>query len=174
MEEIINRVANSSLVTFDLEQLHVPGERIVYDIKKDLFQELILKEKDFRDHIKNHGWNEFEGKYVSIVCTADAVVPTWAYMLLAVALKPFAKKIFFGSIEEMEKELYREALDKIDWEKYRDAKVVVKGCSDVHVPVSAYVDVTSKLAGVASSVMYGEPCSTVPVFKSTRRAPSAK
>lgn len=165
MEEIINRVANSSLVTFDLEQLHVKGDRVVYDIKNNLFQELILKEKDFRDHIKNHSWNEFEGKLVSIVCTADAVVPTWAYMLLAVALQPFAKKIFFGTAEEMEKELYREVLGGIDWEKYRDAKVVVKGCSDIEVPVSAYVDVTSKLAGVASSIMYGEPCSTVPVFK---------
>ena len=174
MSEIINRVANSSLVTFDLEQLHVAGDRVVYDIKDDLFQGLILREKDFREHIKNHSWNEFEGKLVSIVCTADAVVPTWAYMLLAVAMQPFATKVFFGTAEEMEKELFREALDRVDWETYRDAKVVVKGCSDVHVPVSAYVEATSRLTGLASSVMYGEPCSTVPVFKRASRAPVSR
>lgn len=165
MDEIINRVANSSLVTFDLEQLHVPGERAVYDIKDHLFQGLILREKDFREHVKNHSWPEYQDKLVSIVCTADAVVPTWAYMLLAVALRPYAKRIFFGTAEELERELFHEKLSTIDWEQYRDAKVVVKGCSDVHVPVSAYVEATAKLSGVASSIMYGEPCSTVPIFK---------
>lgn len=165
MEEIINRVANSSLITFDLEQLHAPGDRVVYDIKDHLFQGLILREKDFREHVKDHAWSGYEGKLVSIVCTADAIVPTWAYMLLAVALKPYAKRVFFGTVEEMESALFHEKLMSIDWEQYRGAKVVVKGCSDVHVPVSAYVEATSKLSGVAASIMYGEPCSTVPIYK---------
>ena len=172
MDEIVNRVANSSLVTFDLEQLHVPGDRAVYDIKDHLFQGLILREKDFREHVKNYSWSDYQDKLVSIVCTADAVVPTWAYMLLAVALKPYARRVFFGTLEEMEKELFHEKLSSIDWEQYRDVKVVVKGCSDVHVPVSAYVETTSQLASVAASVMYGEPCSTVPIFKSAKSAQS--
>jgi hypothetical protein len=163
--EIVNRVANSSLITFDLEQLHVPGERATYDIADHLFQGVILREKDFREHIKDHSWSGYQDKLVSIICTADAVVPTWAYMLLAVALKPFARRIFFGSLEELERELFHEKLLSIDWEQYRGAKVVVKGCSDVQVPVSAYVEATSQLSAVASSVMYGEPCSTVPIFK---------
>lgn len=167
--EIINRVATSSLVTFDLETLHVPGERVVYDIKDNLFQGLILREKDFREHVKSNAWSSYQDKLVSIVCTADAIVPTWAYMLLAVALKPYARRVFFGSVEEMEKELFHEKLLSIDWQQYRGAKVVVKGCSDVHVPVSAYVEATSQLASVAASVMYGEPCSTVPIFKAQSR-----
>ena len=175
MEEIINRVANSSLVTFDLETLYVRGERVTYDIKDHLFQGLILREKDFRDHIKAHNWSGYQDKFVNIVCTADAIVPTWAYMLLAVALKPYAKRIFFGASEEMEKEIFHEGLSAVDWEQYRNAKVVVKGCSDLQVPVSAYVEATSRLASVASSVMYGEPCSTVPIFKArTATAPGQK
>ncbi|MEI9919738.1 MAG: DUF2480 family protein [Bacteroidota bacterium] len=170
MEEIVNRVANSSLITFDLETLHVPGERVVYDIKDHLFQGLILREKDFREHVKDHSWSDYQDKLVSIVCTADAVVPTWAYMLLAVALKPYARRVFFGSVEEMDKELFHEKLLSIDWGQYRGAKVVVKGCSDVQVPVSAYVEATSQLAAVAASVMYGEPCSTVPIFKRAKTA----
>ncbi|HZY81682.1 MAG TPA: DUF2480 family protein [Cyclobacteriaceae bacterium] len=168
MDEIINRVANSSLVTFDLERLHVPGERVVYDIKDHLFQGLILREKDFREHVKTFNWPGFQDKLVSIVCTADAVVPTWAYMLLAVAMKPYAKRVFFGTVDEMEKELFHEQLALIDWDQYRNVKVVVKGCSDVHVPVSAYVEATSRLIMLASSVMYGEPCSTVPIFKAPK------
>jgi hypothetical protein len=170
-DEIINRVANSSLVTFDLETLYTPGDRVVYDIKDHLFQGLILREKDFREHVKNNLWSGYQDKLVSIVCTADAIVPTWAYMLLAVALKPFARRVFFGSMEEMERELFHEKLLSVDWRQYEGVKVVVKGCSDVQVPVSAYVEATSQLAAVASSVMYGEPCSTVPIFKSSKSRP---
>ncbi len=167
--EIINRVANSSLVTFDLEQLHVTGERVVYDIKGYLWQEMILREKEFREHVKTFDWSQYSDKLVSVVCTADAIVPTWAYMLVASALEPHARRVFFGSVDELEGVLFHEQLQKIDWEKYRGAKVVVKGCSDVHVPVSAYVEATSRLVGVAASVMYGEPCSTVPIFKRVPR-----
>src|SRR5688572_19653878 len=159
-DQIINRVASSPLVTFDLERFHRPGVRVLYDIKDLLYQGLVLREKEFRDHVKHHDWSLYKDKFVAITCSADAIVPTWAYMLLTVALQPFAKRIFFGSIEEMEAGLFQEELAAIDWSQYRDAKVVIKGCSDVHVPPSAYVEATARLSAVASSVMYGEPCST--------------
>ena len=168
--EIINRVASSPLVTFDLEKFHQPGDRVLYDIKDLLFQGLILKEKDFREHIRVHNWAGYKDKLVAITCSADAVVPTWAYMLLTTALQPFAKRIFFGSLDDMETALFRESLDTVDWEAFRDVKVVIKGCSDVHVPAGAYVEATRRLAAVASSIMYGEPCSTVPVFKRPKSA----
>ncbi len=168
-KEIINRVASSPLVTFDLEKYHQPGERVLYDIKDLLFQGLILKEKDFRDHIRHHDWSAYKEKFVAITCSADAIIPTWAFMLLASAMQPFARRICFGSLDELEATLFRESLATIDWEAFRDSKVVIKGCSDVHVPAAAYVEATHRLAGVAASIMYGEPCSTVPVFKRPSR-----
>ena len=168
-EQIVNRVASSQLVTFDLERFHQPGERVLYDIKDLLYQGLILKEKDFRDHVRRHDWSQYKGKLVAITCSADAIVPTWAYMLLTVALQPHAKRIFFGSLDEMEVMLFQESLSMVDWNQYRDAKIVIKGCSDVHVPAAAYVEATARLSAVATSVMYGEPCSTVPVFKKSAR-----
>lgn len=164
-EEIINRVSNSQLVTFDLEELYTPGERVLFDVKNLLFQELVLREKDFRDFIKSHDWALYKNKYVAITCSADAVVPTWAYMLLASALQPYASEVIFGTLQDLETLLFKQALVKIDWEKYTNAKVIIKGCSKVEVPVSAYVDVTNHLRPLASSIMFGEPCSTVPVFK---------
>jgi len=153
------------LQTIDLEELYVPGQRVTLDIKDQLFQEMILKEKDFRDFIKSNDWSIYKGKHVAIHCSADAIVPTWAYMLLAVALKPFATTIIFGSLEEMEAQLFKAKLDSIDWSVYQNGKVVIKGCSKVNVPVAVYVDVTSRLQPIASSIMFGEPCSTVPIFK---------
>jgi len=163
--EIVNRVSSSSLVTFDLEKLYTPGERVLFDIKSLLFQELILREKDFRDFIKLHDWSQYTNKYVAITCSVDAVVPTWAYMLLTVALKTYASEVIFGSLQDLETTLFKNALEKIDWEKYSNARVVIKGCSKVEVPVSSYVEATNRLRPVASSIMFGEPCSTVPVFK---------
>jgi len=133
-----------------------------------LFQGLILKEKDFRDFIKTHDWSQYKDKLVAITCTADAVIPTWAYMLLTISLQPFAAKIFFGSLGEMESHLFHEALAVINWEQYRDAKVVIKGCSKVEVPVSAYVEVTGYLRPLVASMMFGEPCSTVPLYKRSK------
>jgi hypothetical protein len=133
-----------------------------------LFEGIILKEKDFRDFIKNTDWSIYKNKFVAITCSADAIVPTWAFMLLAGAVQPFALKVFFGSIEEMESVLFKEKLDALNWEEYRDTKVVIKGCSKVNVPVSAYVEVIKHLRPIASSIMYGEPCSTVPLFKKPR------
>ncbi len=163
--EIVNRVSNSPLVTFDLEELYTPGERILFDIKNLLFQELILREKDFRDFIKSHDWSQYTDKYVAITCSADAVVPTWAYMLLTASLQPHTSIVIFGSIQDLETTLFKNTLDKIDWKRFTNAKVVIKGCSKVAVPISAYIEVTNRLRPVASSIMFGEPCSTVPVFK---------
>ncbi|HMR57055.1 MAG TPA: DUF2480 family protein [Cyclobacteriaceae bacterium] len=163
--EIKNRINSSQLVTFDLEELYTPGERILFDIKNLLFQELILREKDFRDFMKDHEWAKYQNKVVAITCSADAIVPTWAYMLLASALQPHVQMLVFGSLQDLEARLFEEALNKIEWTKFSNAKVVVKGCSKVEVPVSAYVEVTNRLRPVAHSIMYGEACSTVPVFK---------
>lgn len=168
-EEIINKVARSPLQTIDLEEFYVAGERISLDIKEQLFQGIALREKDFREFIKANDWASFEGKHVAIQCSADAIVPTWAYMLLSVALKPFAKTILFGSLEELETQLFKSTLDTIDWSKYENAKVVIKGCSKVKVPIATYVDVTSRLQPIASSIMFGEPCSTVPIFKRPKK-----
>ena len=164
-KEIANRVSNSQLVTFDLEELYTPGERVLFDIKSLLFQELILREKDFRDFIKLHDWSQYSNKYVAITCSADAVVPTWAYMLLTSSLQPYASLVIFGSLQDLEATLFKSALDNIEWGKFSNAKVVIKGCSKVKVPISSYVEVTNRLRPVASSIMFGEPCSTVPVFK---------
>jgi len=163
--EIVNRVSSSPLVTFDLEELYTPGERVLFDIKGLLFQELILREKDFRDFIKSHDWSQYTNKHVAITCSADAVVPTWAYMLLTASLQPYASSVIFGSIQDLETMLFKNALDKIEWEKFSNSKVVIKGCSKVEVPISSYVEVTNRLRPLASSIMFGEPCSTVPVFK---------
>jgi hypothetical protein len=163
--EIINRVASSSLITFDLEDYYQAGDRLLLDIKDQLFQELILKEKDFRDFIKSNDWSQYQNKFVAITCSADAIVPTWAYMLLSIALEPFAKQIVFGSLEELEIQLFQLALNKIDWSLYKDAKVVIKGCSKVNVPIAIYVEATNKLKPMAASLMFGEACSTVPLYK---------
>jgi len=166
--EIVNRVASSSLITFDLEEFYRPEERLLFDIKDQLFQGLILKEKDFRDFIKGNDWSQYKNKLVAIHCSSDAIVPTWAYMLLTVALEPFASKVFYGTLEELECELFRDSLAKINWEQYQNAKVVVKGCSKRDVPVSAYVEAANRLRPIVSSLMFGEPCSTVPLYKKSR------
>lgn len=164
-KEIINRVNSSQLITFDLEEVYTPGERVLFDLKDLLFQELVLREKDFRDFIKSHDWTQYQNKFVAITCSADAIVPTWAYMLLSASIQPFARQVVFGSLRDLETILFNQALNKVDWQKYSSAKVVVKGCSKVEVPTSAYVEVTNRLRSVATSIMYGEACSTVPIFK---------
>ncbi|AHM62540.1 hypothetical protein D770_21455 [Flammeovirgaceae bacterium 311] len=168
-EPIINRVAQSTLVSIDLEMYYPEGERVLLDIKDVLFQGLILREKDFRQWIKEHDWQQYSEKHVAITCSADAVVPVWAYMLIGTVLEPYAKFFMFGNQQELEDILYHQALEKIDPESFRDAKVVVKGCSNKPVPVSAYVELTRKLRPYVSSIMYGEPCSTVPLYKRPRQ-----
>lgn len=164
-KEIVNRVNSSQLVTFDLEELYTPGERVVFDLKDFLFQELVLREKDFRDFIKAHDWTQYQNKLVAITCSADAIVPTWAFMLVSASLQPYAAQVSFGTLQDLEEKLFQQSLDKVGWEKYHNAKVVIKGCSKVNVPASAYVEATNRLRPIAFSIMFGEPCSTVPVFK---------
>ncbi|SEL66431.1 Protein of unknown function [Parapedobacter koreensis] len=164
-ETIVNKVAQSGLVTVDLAHFAPQGDRVLYDIKDNLFQGLILREKDFREFVKAHDWTQYTGKYVAITCTADAIVPTWAYMLLANRLEPYAKDVVFGDLTTLENVLYERALEDLDVEAYRDQRVVVKGCGDIPIPESAFVKFTVLLSKVAKSIMYGEPCSTVPVFK---------
>ena len=164
-ENIVNKVAQSGLVSLDLAELYPAGERVLYDIKDNLFHGLMLREKDFREFVKEHDWSSYIGKHVAITCSADAIVPTWAYMLLASRLAPYAVTVIFGDLDTLETLLFQQALSRLELDKYRDQRVVVKGCGDIAVPVSAFVQVSAKLTSIAKSVMYGEPCSTVPIFK---------
>lgn len=164
-ENIINKVAQSGLVTLDPAQFYAPGERVVYDIKDNLFHGLMLREKDFREFVKTHDWAQYQDKNVAITCTADAIVPAWAYMLLANRLAPYARQVVFGDADILETVLFVKEVAALDVEQYRDQRVVIKGCGDVPVPVSAYVELTQKLTPVAKSLMFGEPCSTVPIYK---------
>lgn len=165
MEEITNKVAKSGLITIDLGEMYPQGERVVIDIKPQLFQELILREKDFREFISTNDWSQYKDKYVALTCTADAIIPDWTWMLLASSLEPFAKKIVFGDLEKLETVLFEESLSHFDAEQFRDARVVVKGCGDKPVPKTAYIELVRKLQPVVKSIMYGEPCSTVPIYK---------
>lgn len=167
--EIVNRVSASGLITFDLETFYQPGERVLLDIKDQLFQGLVLKEKDFRAFVKTHDWKQYQDKFVAITCSTDAIVPTWAYMLLAAALRPYARLFFFGSLERLEEKIFEEKLKSVDWSEFENKKVVVKGCSKVEVPVSVYLEVVRHLQPLVSSLMFGEPCSTVPLFKAPKQ-----
>ena len=163
--EIINKVAQSGLLTFDLEDYYHQGERVVYDIKDNLFMGMILKEKDFRAFLKEHNWSQYAGKNVAITCSEDAIVPTWAYMLLALQLEPHANMIVFGSLEDLEKRLFENIFTTLDFEQFRDARVVVKGCSKYKIPTYVYIELTRRLKPLVRSLMFGEPCSTVPLYK---------
>ncbi|EHQ27131.1 DUF2480 family protein [Mucilaginibacter paludis] len=164
-EEIVNKVAQSGLVSLDPASFYPPGERVVYDIKENLFMGLMLREKDFREFVKTHNWQQYQDKNVALTCTADAIVPTWAYMLLANRMAPYAREVVFGDLATLETVLFEKAMYALDVEQYRDQRVVIKGCGDIHVPESAYVELTKRLTAVVKSLMYGEPCSTVPIYK---------
>jgi len=164
-KEIINKVEQSGLIEINLEDFYPRGERILLDIKEQLFQGLILKEKDFREFVKNEDWSKYKDKFVAIICSADAIVPTWAYMLLSASIQPFAKNIVFGDLKTLETMLFTQVLSKINLEDFRDKRTVIKGCGNLPVPESAYVELTRLLTPVAKSIMYGEACSTVPVMK---------
>lgn len=166
--EIINKVAQSQLTTLDLADFYTPGNRVLLDITEQLFMGQVLREKDFRAFISSNDWSKFQGLHVAVTCSADAIIPVWAYMLIATAIQPFAVTLVFGTLETLETELFRKAIsEKVNPEDFRNRKVVIKGCGDVYVPVSAFVEITRILRPVADKIMYGEPCSTVPVFKKT-------
>jgi len=164
-ENIINKVAQSGLVTLDPAQFYPVGERLVYDIKDNLYMGLILREKDFREFVKAHDWSAYQDKYVAVTCTEDAIVPAWAYMLLANKLAPYAREVVFGDAAVLETVLFIKSIENLDVEQYNGQRVVIKGCGDIDVPVSAYVALTKKLTPVVKSLMFGEPCSTVPIYK---------
>lgn len=165
MSEFVNKVAESGIITLNLEDFYPKQPVIVFDMKDYLFMGLILKEKDFRESLKQLDLAPYEQKVVALTCTADAVIPMWAYMLVASLIQPVAAEIIFGSAEEAVQQLLKKNIAGIDTAAYLDQRVVVKGCGDLPVAESAYVEITKQLRPVAKSIMYGEPCSTVPVFK---------
>lgn len=162
---IPNKVASSGLVTLDLETYFHDGERVAFDIKPWLFREMILKEKDFREEVKNHAWENYQGKNLAFFCSSDALIPNWAWMLLAASVQPYANRYVLGNLELLEHTLYLDALNAIHPEDFKDQRVILKGCSHKPVPVSAYVELSSRLLPVVKSLMYGEACSNVPVYK---------
>jgi hypothetical protein len=163
--EIINRVANSKLVTFDLEDFYPEGKRVLFDIKTWLLEGLVLREKDFRELVKNYNWSQHQNQYVALTCSTDAIVPAWAYMLLVVNLEPFVEKAVIGTLEDLETSVYQDIINKIDVDSFKNKPIIIKGCANKPVPVNAYTMLIKKLKPVAKSLMYGEACSSVPLFK---------
>lgn len=166
MNEVLNKVAESGIITIDLANYQPADEIAGFDLKDFLFMGLILKEKDFRESLKNLEWDRFKGKAVAVFCSAEAIIQHWAYMLVAGYLKDNAAYIYAGTTEELKKELFIKNIHSIPLDEYAGKKVVIKGCGDESIPAYAYLEITSHLRPVVKSLMYGEPCSTVPVFKS--------
>lgn len=166
MEDVIvNKVAQSALITINLEKFYPTDEIVSFDLKNYLFMQLILKEKEYREALKTLDWTVYQDKTVAIYCSADAIIPLWAYMLAVSYLQPFAKDVIFGNESEVFKYLFLKNLDKIDPLEFEGKRVVVKGCGDKKIPETAFVEITKILRPVVKSIMYGEPCSTVPIFK---------
>ncbi|KGO92779.1 DUF2480 family protein [Flavobacterium subsaxonicum] len=163
--EIVNKVANSALQVFDLEDYYPEGERVALDISGWLLEGFVLREKDFRETLKNYDWSPYTGKFVALQCSTDAIVPAWAYMLVTTYLHPVAKKVIQGSVEQLNVLIYQEILDSLDYETYTGKPVIIKGCSRKPVPQEAYTLATQKLLPFARSIMFGEACSSVPLFK---------
>lgn len=168
-EPIRNKVAESGLITLDLAP-YIPADNdiAVFDLRPFLFMEMILKEKDYRAALQTHDWSIYAGKHVGIICSVDAIVPVWAYMLAAAYLEPVARSVQFAGIEDVKTTIIANAIAQIDLEEYTGKRVVIKGCGDVAIPHTAYVAATVKLRPVVKSLMYGEPCSTVPIYKQPR------
>lgn len=164
-KEIINRVAQSKLITFNLEDYYPKGERKVLDIKDWLYEGFILREKEFRAHVEAHDWSVYKDAYVALQCSSDAIVPGWAFMLIASKLQPYAKKVVQGSLENLETALYQSILENLDITEFTDKPVIIKGCSNKPVPDNAYLMAVARIQEVAKSVMYGEACSSVPLYK---------
>ena len=165
MSGIVNRVEASGIITLDLEELIPDRTRSYIDIKDQLFKGLVLREKDFRSWVKQHDWSQYNNHDVAVYCSADAVVPTWAYMLIATTISPITSSIYFTQPDNLSAMIAERAVSKIDTLQYSDSRVVIKGCGNRDISNHAYVMLTSKLTSVAKSVMFGEPCSTVPVYK---------
>lgn len=163
--EIINRVASSKLVNLDLEDLYQEGPRFLFDIKDWLFEGFVLKEKDFRERAKTHDWSPYRGAFVALTCSSDAIIPGWAYMLLTTYLTPYTKKVVVGDLTTLETLLFSESIRNLDVSVYKDQRIIVKGCSRKPVPQNAFIELVEKLQPIAKSIMYGEACSSVPLYK---------
>ena len=164
-EVFVNKVAESGIISFDLEEYYPKGTIKTFDLKGYLFMELILKEKDFRAALQTTDWEQYKGANVAITCTADAIIPMWANMLVASYLQPYAAQVVFGDEKKLIGTLLLKNLAAVKGEDYTDSRVVVKGCGDLNIPEAAYVEITNILRPFAKSIMYGEPCSTVPIYK---------
>jgi hypothetical protein len=165
MEGIVNKVADSGIITLDLEIFYPKNEVVELDLKNFLFMEMILKEKDFREQLDKINWQDYKDKLVAVFCSVDAVIPMWAYMLISAKLSPYTNDIYFGNKSEAIEKTIEKNIDSISTDEYKDKRVVVKGCGDLEIPSAAFLMIANKLVPVAKSLMYGEPCSTVPVFK---------
>lgn len=164
-ELFVNKVAESGLITLDLEEWYPKEEVAVFDLKDHLFMGMIVKEKEFRESLKGFDWDQFRNKYVSVICSADAIIPVWAYMLVASYLQPVCLDLVIGYEAELRKQLFLKKLNTIKPEDYTDQRVIVKGCGDLPIGEFAYMEITKLLRPYVKTLMYGEPCSTVPVFK---------
>ena len=167
-EEIVNRVANNQkLVTVDLEDFYPEGKRVLFDIKDWLFEGLLLREQDFRKQVADYDWSQHKDQYIALTCSTDAIIPGWAYLLLTSSLVPYTKKVAVGSLETLETILYNDIIAALDLSPYQDKFLIIKGCANKPVPEGAYIALIQKLQPVAKSVMYGEACSSVPLYKRT-------
>ncbi|MCF6297541.1 MAG: DUF2480 family protein [Flavobacteriaceae bacterium] len=164
-KEIINKVANSKLITIDLEDFYPNGKRIIFDISEWLYEGLILKEKDFRENVQQHNWSQYQDNYMALSCSSDAIIPSWAYLLITVSLSPFAKKIIVGDLEQLECSIFQDIINELPIKNYKENLIIIKGCSNKEIPQTSYSQLINKLLPVAKSIMYGEACSTVPLFK---------
>ena len=164
-DEIINRVAQSKLVVIDLEDFYPQGKRVLFDIKDWLYEGLVLREKDFRKHVADHDWSQYENQYVALICSTDAIVPAWAYMLITIELSSYSKKSIIGDLNTLETSIYQNIINDLDLDSYQDKPIIIKGCSNKPVPDNAYVLLAEILKPVAKSIMYGEAFSSVPLFK---------
>jgi hypothetical protein len=162
---IVNKVAESGLITLDLERFYPKDETALFDLKDYLFMGLVLKEKEFREAIKNTDWEIYRNKYVGVVCSADAIIPVWAYMLVSSYLQPIAKDVVMGDEKEIHKIIFLKNIQSIDINEFADKRIVVKGCGETPIEEFAYLEITKRLRPVAKTIMYGEPCSTVPIYK---------
>ncbi len=162
---LVNRIKNSGLITFKLEELYPTEPIAVFDLKDYLFRELILREKDFREALKAHDWAQYDGRHLAVFCSADAIIPMWAYMLVVTYAEPHAIQVYQGSTERFLEFHFQEKINQLDINQYEDQRVIVKGCADHPIPPFAYAELTRRLRPVAKSIMFGEPCSTVPIYK---------
>jgi len=168
-KEIINRVANSQLITIDLEDFYPKGKRTVFDISDWLFEGIILKEKDFRENVEQHNWSQYQDSYVALTCTTDAIIPSWAYLLITTKISPFTKKVVVGNLELLETVVFQEIISTLIFDKYKDKPVIIKGCTNKPIPETAVVQLVEKLIPFAKTIMFGEACSTVPLFKKRQK-----